>query len=212
MRNCELCNSRIPYKMWVDGKQKNLQHRKYCLKCSPFGSHNTKELKQTKDGQIVTVAVARTMEMPKISCSRCSRIYIYDKKKGHGLTFCNSCFANRKRTENKQRCLEYRGGKCQRCGYSKCLDALGFHHLDPNKKEFTLAGRMSLAWERLKKELDKCDLLCSNCHFEVHEELRLCARHLTAGCTLDRGVMVGSESLRAYQVCCCSSVARASHP
>lgn len=181
MRVCELCGSKIPYKVWVNGKRKNLQRRRYCLQCSPFGSHNTKELRRGEDGKPITVAVARGIEGTEITCYRCSRVYVYDKRKGHGLTICNSCSANRRRIETKQRCLEYKGGKCQRCGYNKCLDALGFHHLDPKEKEFTLAGQMSLTWERLKRELDKCDLLCSNCHFEVHEELRLSARHTVAG-------------------------------
>ena len=63
--------------------------------------------------------------------------------------------------------IEY-GGQCQICGYEKYLGALEFHHLDPTVKEFALGHRRGLNKETLKKELDKCQLLCSNCHKEVH--------------------------------------------
>jgi 5-methylcytosine-specific restriction endonuclease McrA len=66
--------------------------------------------------------------------------------------------------------LEY-GGKCQRCGYDKYLGALEFHHLDPTVKEYHLGQRRGLNKEALKQELDKCQLLCSNCHKEVHAGL-----------------------------------------
>lgn len=66
--------------------------------------------------------------------------------------------------------IEYKGGKCY-CGYNKCVDALEFHHLDPSKKEFTLSG-MTRSWKRIKKELDKCILVCSNCHKEIEYGLK----------------------------------------
>lgn len=61
-----------------------------------------------------------------------------------------------------------RGGKCEKCGYNKCFGALEFHHLDPSKKEFNLGMRRGLKEETLRAELDKCQLLCSNCHHETH--------------------------------------------
>ncbi len=71
----------------------------------------------------------------------------------------------------KERMVEYKGGKCQKCNYNKCIGALEFHHLDPEAKEFSLSGT-SISFERAKPELDKCILLCSNCHRETHEELK----------------------------------------
>ena len=59
--------------------------------------------------------------------------------------------------------------KCQTCGYSNCVAALQFHHRDPNEKDFGLSHKgMPHSWEKTKKELNKCDLLCANCHFELH--------------------------------------------
>lgn len=73
------------------------------------------------------------------------------------------------RRKAKQKLVEYKGGKCKRCGYDKCIDALEFHHLDSNTKDFTISGK-SWSFEKLKKEADKCILVCSNCHKEIHFE------------------------------------------
>lgn len=71
----------------------------------------------------------------------------------------------------KQRLIEYKGGKCQRCGYNKPISgAYHFHHRNPKEKLFSLGG-CSLGYARQKQEADKCDLLCSNCHIEVHDEM-----------------------------------------
>lgn len=73
------------------------------------------------------------------------------------------------RVKAKKQLVEYKGGECERCGYNKCIDALEFHHRDPNEKDFTISGK-SWSFERLKNEVDKCILLCSNCHKETHFE------------------------------------------
>jgi DNA-binding CsgD family transcriptional regulator len=75
----------------------------------------------------------------------------------------------RKRTKIKL--VEYKGGKCECCGYNKSNSALQFHHKDPNEKDFTIGGS-SYSFERLKTEVDKCILVCSNCHIEIHDNLR----------------------------------------
>lgn len=72
----------------------------------------------------------------------------------------------------RQKALEYKGGKCSRCGYDRCLDALEFHHID-GRKDFGLSqGSLTRSWERVEKELQKCILICANCHREEHEKLR----------------------------------------
>lgn len=67
--------------------------------------------------------------------------------------------------------IDYKGGKCERCGYSKRIpQAYDFHHIDPSNKEFTISQSFHNI-ERLKKEVDKCSLLCRTCHAEAHYEL-----------------------------------------
>lgn len=65
---------------------------------------------------------------------------------------------------SKDRCVEYLGGKCQECGYSGHRAALQFHHIEPGTKSFTIGSKVTIAWKKLVPELDKCILLCANCH------------------------------------------------
>jgi len=77
---------------------------------------------------------------------------------------------SRRRKRLRQMAREYKGGKCVVCGYKKCQRALSFHHINPKKKNFDLSSRgLTRSWERIKKEIDKCVLICANCHMEVHD-------------------------------------------
>lgn len=64
--------------------------------------------------------------------------------------------------------IEYLGGKCIRCGHQGWAATFEFHHRDPSKKEFQISSGNTNSWNSIKKEVEKCDLLCSNCHREVH--------------------------------------------
>lgn len=75
----------------------------------------------------------------------------------------------RKRTKIKL--VEYKGGKCEVCGYDKMVSVLQFHHNNPLEKDFTISGK-SWSYEKLRLEVDKCILLCANCHLEIHENIR----------------------------------------
>lgn len=71
--------------------------------------------------------------------------------------------------------VEQFGGKCQLCGYDKCLNALLFHHLDPSLKNKKITPSyiiMRWSWKRAFEELKKCILVCANCHAEVHYKVR----------------------------------------
>jgi hypothetical protein len=74
---------------------------------------------------------------------------------------------------NKSKAIEYLGGKCKRCEIeSKHYDIYDFHHRNPDEKEAKLNHLMYSGWDNIVKELNKCDLLCSNCHRITHWELR----------------------------------------
>ena len=70
---------------------------------------------------------------------------------------------------NKWKALQYKGGKCQTCGEDRPA-TLCFHHRDPSQKELKLDGRSfaNRKWELIKEEVDKCDILCHNCHNMLH--------------------------------------------
>ena len=82
--------------------------------------------------------------------------------------------AVRKRRKTvRYRALTYKGGRCQRCGYDRCTEALEFHHLTSTKKDFGISSKgYTRSWEKIRAELDKCVLLCANCHREIHSSLQ----------------------------------------
>jgi DNA invertase Pin-like site-specific DNA recombinase len=82
----------------------------------------------------------------------------------------NIKYVNDFRVNRKKKLVEYKGGKCVGCGYSKSIRALHFHHIDPSTKEFNI-GSSNYNMDRMLIEVDKCILVCSNCHSEIHEEL-----------------------------------------
>lgn len=87
-------------------------------------------------------------------------------------SYCKTC-VNKLSTQRhhifKEACLEYKGGVCELCGYSRNKAALDFHHRDSLSKEFSPSKQSSTKFSnRIKLELDKCMLLCANCHREVH--------------------------------------------
>lgn len=64
--------------------------------------------------------------------------------------------------------VEYLGGKCSLCQNSN-IHILCFHHLDKSTKEFDFGGsRIRKSFDKIELELDKCQLLCINCHKEIH--------------------------------------------
>lgn len=78
----------------------------------------------------------------------------------------------RRRKAIRLKAVEYKGGECNVCGYNKCIDALDFHHID-GKKDFGISqDGITRSWERVKAEIDKCILICANCHREEHSKLR----------------------------------------
>ena len=64
---------------------------------------------------------------------------------------------------------------CSICGYDKCIQAIDFHHKDHSTKEYNIAHITSRAFtpvmiSRFLKEMDKCIIVCANCHREIHEK------------------------------------------
>ena len=159
---CKNCEAEFPYKVEIDGKIRNLGSRKYCLDCSPFGEHNTIQLHKQKE-----------------TCVYCDRPVT-----GNQIKYCSKKCGQKSRYENrslddkvaavvkcnrniKTKSLIYKGGSCIVCGYNNCPAALDFHHIEEDEKEFTLS-QTTRSWIETKNELDKCVLLCSNCHREHH--------------------------------------------
>lgn len=150
MRACDKCGALFPLKMVIDGKARSFQRRRYCLTCSPFGAHNTACLAEgeTLQERRVRRSDERREEIRLLSPQRTSK----------------------RRKAQKLRAVAFKGGACAVCGYNRCVAALEFHHRDPEQKAFSIAPRHGYKWEALQAELEKCDLLCANCHREAEDK------------------------------------------
>lgn len=97
--------------------------------------------------------------------------YLDKRKYSDRSSYIKKAVADRRRTI-KLKAIEYKGGKCCVCGYNRCVSAMTFHHIDPSQKDFGISHKgLSRSWDKVAKELDKCVLVCNNCHAEVHENL-----------------------------------------
>jgi hypothetical protein len=82
----------------------------------------------------------------------------------------------KRRKRVREMALEFLGGRCSRCGYDRCIEALEIHHLDSAEKDFGISARgYTRSWQKIRTELQKCELLCANCHREVHAKMQLSA-------------------------------------
>ena len=162
---CQKCEAEFPLR-WKNpetNKFHNLANRKFCFTCSPFMLHNTKLL-------TTGPKIAKTKRV----CPRCKTEKLitefYSKRNEDGnSSYCKPCTTEQtleRQRELKRLAIEYKGGQCGQCGYDKCPGAMEFHHV--GHKDFTIANARLTSFAKIKDELDKCVLLCSNCHREEH--------------------------------------------
>lgn len=143
---CQQCLARFPGYQTIDGKKRNLSHRKWCLSCQAFGSPRRRGI-ENKD-------------QPCIICNK-------SKKRSKGRR-CVSCETKVRRYATKKAAVLLLGGKCSSCGWDKDIAAMQFHHLDPKTKSFSVGLVANKSWAIIVEELKKCILLCANCHWIKH--------------------------------------------
>lgn len=125
----------------------------------------------------------------------------YTRRQQETSSYCKICVnahAIQRFRNAKKKAVEYLGGSCERCGYNKYHGALHLHHRDPAQKDPTFAGLLHRRWSKIEIELQKCELLCANCHAEEH------SIHWATRLSLDQW---RTHSPRAI----CPWVAKASH-
>lgn len=90
----------------------------------------------------------------------------FEVKSKKAIDACNK----RKQRERLDFISEYKVKKgCERCGYNEHPCALDFAHKDPKTKKFTVSKILTRNFNLIEKEIDKCRVLCSNCHrLETH--------------------------------------------
>ena len=94
------------------------------------------------------------------------------KQKGHYQKYktnANSTYSQYKRADiRKKEFIKLKGGGCSICGYNKNTSALEFHHINQEHKDFHFSNTKTTNINKIRKELNKCILICANCHREIH--------------------------------------------
>lgn len=138
MPQCKKCQKRFPSSIVIDGKRKKLDTRVFCLECNPYKSNT------------------RNIMVPSKNSKEKNAAYMANYYK--------------ERSKRKKELVDLKGGKCIHCGYNRCINVLSFHHRDPSQKTFSLSKNViwKIPWNELLTEIEKCDLVCMNCHGEIH--------------------------------------------
>lgn len=107
-------------------------------------------------------------------CSQCHKLLSLDNYYKNGkerMYCCKDCHKkNIKATYDDKvaKVNEYKSSHgCKRCGDTRFY-ILDFHHPDPNQKDFNISDKMRAKFETILEEIEKCDVLCANCHREWH--------------------------------------------
>jgi hypothetical protein len=125
----------------------------------------TLQMKRDRLGRAALAAGARTAELP---CPRHGTTRHVRRKEGFRCAPCRVEHVAEKRRRIKRQLVLEAGGRCELCGYDRCVTALQFHHLDRATKRFALSQEgVSRALSTAREEASKCVLLCANCHAEV---------------------------------------------
>jgi hypothetical protein len=157
---CSKCGGRIQQAI-PNTKLSTSTNRTQCYNCSPFVSNMDRDDKRQESINAADPSLI-------VRCASCDKDFIYTATGAQTKTKCGPCNANHGRFYKKNLLVEYKGGCCVVCGYSKCTDSLTFHHIDPSTKSFSISGAHCRSVANLKAEVDKCALLCHNCHGELH--------------------------------------------
>lgn len=125
----------------------------------------------TRRGARLRAGGRRTDDPPKVIHRAC-RIHGTTPHVRRGDRYrcrrCSSEHVTRYRQNVKLTLVREAGGCCVICGYSRCVAALQFHHLDPSTKRFALSLKgVARSIDVVRAEAAKCVLLCANCHAEV---------------------------------------------
>lgn len=147
---CKKCKKEFPVKVVIDGVKRNLQRRRFCLDCSPFGIRNTRDLTKPDNKGVC-------------SCGRAI--------KGRRKPKCRFCYWKERHARCQQKVYGIVGTACWKCGFDgglKAVGALDFHHM--RKRSFHLTGHemTNRSWKSVFEELQKCANLCCRCHRLVH--------------------------------------------
>jgi hypothetical protein len=161
--------------MYKDAETKKQKNREYLAKKrqDPEWVEKRRQIDLTHSARRREKREAQNAILANSAISNVCEYHLCRKPSGKNK-YCSHVCATKNRVhwlrrERKIKAVNYLGGKCVRCGYKKCMGALDFHH--KGNKSFGIGNSLSTCgWEKLRQELDKCELLCRNCHSELHSD------------------------------------------
>lgn len=144
-RTCPVCKELKHIKDYHNNKARYDGHDPYCKTCK---TQKIKDYRQTPEGKKVARRAA-------IKWQQSNKEHI-------------NAYQTEYRLKNKIKAVKYLGDCCKICKLSFPYAVYDFHHRNPLEKDFHPAAILARNWEFIQRELDKCDLLCANCHRIVH--------------------------------------------
>ena len=129
--------------------------------------------------------------LQKSVCDDCKKVFqhnLFDNQPyNYGFSLCSLCKRKAKRLTLRISAANYKNNQCEICGLKRKsiddLEIFDFHHINKDDKLFELGDKIAdKSWENIKAELDKCMMLCANCHRKQHfykrnETVIRCALH-----------------------------------
>ncbi len=165
---CTICNVKIKRRVKVNGKAMLLSsERTTCLACKPYNSSRGRMPNRERRKVVDGIATKH--------CTKCNT-WKADNRDNYyvqGRLICIPCELSTakggaRKSDFKLQAVQYLGSKCKDCCGVFPICVYAFHHRDPKQKDFIIS-RAGYKWtKRIRQELDKCDLLCHNCHSIRH--------------------------------------------
>lgn len=163
LKECGKCHEMLPLEQYCKARN---HYSALCRKCKNEWGRDYRKRPEVK---AATLEYSRRYRDDPNNRERINeRIRIYRKKPSAKAV--KNTTRRAWTLKEKQKAIDYKGGKCCVCGYNRCAAALDFHHKDPSEKNGYGTGTLKAHWsfEKNKPELDKCVLLCVRCHRELH--------------------------------------------
>lgn len=163
MKQCKVCGIELNKSTISSGNFRYGRKRVLCDLCA-----------KNKHGKsVISKAVEFNVELEVVVCSVCGKKYEYHHvaRGSNRRNMCGSCIRKHRIDIKIGAARAIKGGMCQICGYNKCQSALDFHHVDPGAKVLDAQRMKQVSWVKIKEEMKKVVLVCSNCHREIHAGL-----------------------------------------